>query len=322
VLSGQGKLQQSVQVFDQVIELRPDYAEAYCNRGNVLRDLGQQGEAVKSYDKAIELRPDFAGAYFNRGRALGDLGQLAEAAASFNKILELDPDDERYGARLQLARLGEEEIPDSTPKAYMKNFYRLKSRVWGGQSGAQDRWQQLWHQMVRETIECEIQREDKFDILDLGCGTGVLADFLSFYARRLDGVDISPDMLKRSAERGIYDNLLEEDLVQYLQGTSYSYGLVVAAAVLIHFADLETIFSLVWNRLNENGKFVFSLYQAAEKGVELNSFNMYAHSDQYIKQLAYRTGFRLCYQKEDVHEYHGKHAVMGAVYLLEKQSRS
>ena len=96
----------------------------------------------------------------------------------------------------------------------------------------------------------------------------------------------------------------------------------MAAAVLTHFADLETVFTLVWDRLNENGSFVFSLFQAEEDEIELNSFNMYAHSDQYIKQLVNRTGFRFCYQKVDVHEHHGQHAVMGAVYLLEKQPRS
>ncbi len=45
-LSGQGKLKDSVQVFDKAIQLKPDYVEAYNNRCNALKMLGQLTEAV------------------------------------------------------------------------------------------------------------------------------------------------------------------------------------------------------------------------------------------------------------------------------------
>src|SRR5258706_12629191 len=44
-------------------ELKPDYAEAYNNRGNALEELKRLDEALASYDKAIALKPDFAAAY-------------------------------------------------------------------------------------------------------------------------------------------------------------------------------------------------------------------------------------------------------------------
>ena len=52
-----------VKVFDQVIQLKPNYAEIYSNRGVVLKELGQLEATVDSYDRAIELKPDFAEAY-------------------------------------------------------------------------------------------------------------------------------------------------------------------------------------------------------------------------------------------------------------------
>ncbi len=315
-LAGQGQLQQALKVFDQVIQLRPDDAQAHSNRGNALQELGQLEKALDSCNKAIQILPDYAEAYYNRGKALNDLGQLEEAAACFNKVLEISSDDMHDGARLQLARLGEVKMPDRTPESYMKNFYHSKAKVWDQATKAHYHG----HQLVREAIDYVIEKEERLNILDLGCGTGSLADFLHSYASRLDGVDISPDMLERATERRIYNNLVEEDLVQYLEETSNSYCLIVAAAVLIHFADLETVFSLVWDRLDEHGRFVFSLFQAAEEEVELNSFDMFAHSDQYIQQLVDRVGFRLCYQKEGIHEYRGIHAVVGVVYLLEKNS--
>ncbi|NOR51647.1 MAG: tetratricopeptide repeat protein, partial [Gammaproteobacteria bacterium] len=48
-LRRQGKLQEAVKAFDRSIQLKPDYAEAYSNRGVALKKLGQLEEAVKSY---------------------------------------------------------------------------------------------------------------------------------------------------------------------------------------------------------------------------------------------------------------------------------
>ena len=58
VLTDQDQLQQAVQVFDQMIQLKPNLDEAYINRGVVLKKLGQLEAAVDSYDQAIELKPE------------------------------------------------------------------------------------------------------------------------------------------------------------------------------------------------------------------------------------------------------------------------
>jgi hypothetical protein len=46
---------------------RPDYAEAFANRGVLLYDLKRFDEALASYDSAIALRPDYADAHFFKG---------------------------------------------------------------------------------------------------------------------------------------------------------------------------------------------------------------------------------------------------------------
>ena len=46
--------------YDQAISLRPNFAEAFNNRGDVLREMGRIEEARASYDRALALRPDFA----------------------------------------------------------------------------------------------------------------------------------------------------------------------------------------------------------------------------------------------------------------------
>jgi tetratricopeptide (TPR) repeat protein len=86
--------------YDRAIALKPDLAEIYSNRGNALRDLKRFDEALASYERAIALKPDYAGAYSNRGNALRDLKRLDEALASYERAIALKPDDaETYSNR-------------------------------------------------------------------------------------------------------------------------------------------------------------------------------------------------------------------------------
>ena len=50
----------------KLLALKPDCAEAYSNRGNVLTALRRYNEAVLSYDRALALKPDYARVYANR----------------------------------------------------------------------------------------------------------------------------------------------------------------------------------------------------------------------------------------------------------------
>ena len=90
-LKGLKQFDAAVASYDKAISLKPDYAEAYSNRGNALQELKQLDVAIASYDKAIELKPDFADAYCNRASALKELKQFDAALISSDKAIELRP---------------------------------------------------------------------------------------------------------------------------------------------------------------------------------------------------------------------------------------
>ena len=78
--------------YDRAVELKPDYADAYCIRGTALIELKRFDEALLSCNRAIELDPDFAEAYANRGIAFEQLGRWEEAAASYERAVAIRPD--------------------------------------------------------------------------------------------------------------------------------------------------------------------------------------------------------------------------------------
>jgi predicted TPR repeat methyltransferase len=73
------------------------------------------------------------------------------------------------------------------------------------------------------------------EILDLGCGTGLTCRLLAERGySRLDGIDISREMLQVARERGIYRQLLAGDLNQPLQRKSDSYDGIISSGTFTH----------------------------------------------------------------------------------------
>jgi tetratricopeptide (TPR) repeat protein len=87
--------EKAIDFWSSVLELKPDDAWAWYNKGITLGNLGRHEEALAAYDKALELNPDDARAWYNKGAALGNLGRHEEALEALNKALELIPDDAR-----------------------------------------------------------------------------------------------------------------------------------------------------------------------------------------------------------------------------------
>ena len=88
-LTGDEDLEAGMSAYDRAIRLRPDYAEAYANRGEVKAALGRHHEAIADYDEAIRLKPGYGEAYGNRGIAKADLGLKDEARKDLEASLEL-----------------------------------------------------------------------------------------------------------------------------------------------------------------------------------------------------------------------------------------
>lgn len=97
-------------------------------------------------------------------------------------------------------------------------------------------------------------------VADLGCGTGRTAEWLrSRGALRIDGVDLTPEMLAVARDKGIYDRLVEADVgATGLEGGAYD--LVVCCLVDEHLAELSPLYREAGRLLRPQGSFVLVGY--------------------------------------------------------------
>ena len=88
-----GNFQGAIADLGEAIKLSPKYAPAYNNRGGAKSALGDRLGAIMDFGRAIELDPADAGAYNNRGVAKIGLDDLKGAMADYNTSIELNPQD-------------------------------------------------------------------------------------------------------------------------------------------------------------------------------------------------------------------------------------
>jgi tetratricopeptide (TPR) repeat protein len=86
-----GDLDGALQDYNEAIRLKPD-AAAFSNRGNARRDKGDLNGALQDYTEAIRLKPDYRNAFYNRGNARRDKGDLDRALQDYNEAIRLKPD--------------------------------------------------------------------------------------------------------------------------------------------------------------------------------------------------------------------------------------
>lgn len=91
-LYNSGQYDEALVVYDQAIELNPNYAAAWYGRCRVLRRFALYQESLKACDKVLEINPNAYWAWHVRGSALNSLMRTEEALESYNKSLEIKPD--------------------------------------------------------------------------------------------------------------------------------------------------------------------------------------------------------------------------------------
>jgi tetratricopeptide (TPR) repeat protein len=79
----------AVSYLTKAIDKFPKYSEAYTMMGNCQECLEKNEDAIASYNKALEIDPSQADAWFNKGIVLKKMGRTKESAQCIEKSIDL-----------------------------------------------------------------------------------------------------------------------------------------------------------------------------------------------------------------------------------------
>ena len=81
--------EQAIACYERAIELNPEYALAFNNRGKAYCDLGDYVRAIVDLNRAIELNPRYAPTFNTRGLVYSNLGEYARAISDFDRAIDI-----------------------------------------------------------------------------------------------------------------------------------------------------------------------------------------------------------------------------------------
>lgn len=271
---------------------------------------GDSAGAAETMLSALEIVPDWALGWFQLGEFHEAAGNMPAAATAWRTALRLDPDD-HAGASLKLALAGTVEM-DATPSAFVEALF--------------DQYAPTFDEALVETlgyrapllIEAAIQstgREAFALAFDLGCGTGLMGERLRRMCGRLEGFDISSEMLRKAKAKGVYDRLAKADLQNFLH-EGPSPDLVTAADVFMYLGALDRIFATVSVMLAPGGLFAFSVERLeGERDFALQPSRRHAHSQSYVRGLIAASGLEILSLREDRIRDDRKEPVIGLIVV-------
>jgi predicted TPR repeat methyltransferase len=109
------------------------------------------------------------------------------------------------------------------------------------------------------------------------------------------GVDLSPAMLAQARAKGLYDRLIESEVLAFLTGEARikaRYHLVFAADVFTYLDDLMPVLKSVAQVLASPGHLAFSVETHEGDGVILRETLRYAHGKAHVQAALAAAGLK------------------------------
>lgn len=85
----EGNMQQAERYYSRALELNPKHIQALNNRGIMRGSLGDFNGSLQDFNNAISLKPDYAEAWYNRGIIQMQTGKNQEACSNWHRASEL-----------------------------------------------------------------------------------------------------------------------------------------------------------------------------------------------------------------------------------------
>lgn len=130
-----GELEQALSLYDAAIKVRPEFPEAFFQRGHALVSLGRYPEAEKSFQRSMELRADWALPQAALGALMLRENRFEEAEKYLERALALDGDN-----AIALIALADLRLRTKAQSPVLENLLKRLERATTGADATAALW--------------------------------------------------------------------------------------------------------------------------------------------------------------------------------------
>ena len=336
IYSREGNFEEAEPRYKRVLELEPKNFDAHNNYAEMLQHQGRLSEALEEYRAAVILNPKAAEVSNNLALILRDQNEYEEALGLLFNALSHAPNMEEisvnlYETLILMARENNDkalQIAQNWLKNFPENTFaqQICAALKGEDIGNNQVYSEKLFDHFADNYELVVKNLGysapmamgriagplKGTVVDLGCGTGLVAQALKNDENIFIGVDISQKMLDVAAQKNLYQSLVKSDIVEYLQ-KNQDFDWAVMGDVFGYIGDTSQAIKLLKNK-----KILFSIEALDEdKNYQLMPSGRYKHNPNYIEKLLRDNGFECITKEEVVLRYENREPVKGFIFMGE-----
>lgn len=282
----------ALQYYAGLLRDEPRNVEYLYNSGVAEMGLGHLQAAQQLFQQVLSIDVRHFGALSNLAAIQMRLGDRLAACALLERALVIQPQDAASRFMLQALR-GDRQEQHACPE-YVQDLFNHYAVYYDAHmervldyAVPRRLWQLLHQDPVRSYPRA----------LDLGCGTGLSGMIVRPLTQHLTGVDLAAKMLAIARGKSIYDELIEAELLAFLEQNTLKYDLVVAADVLPYLGDLSPLLAVMSTQLTSGAVFWFTTEISTDVPWVLQSSMRFCHHPDYIQQVCQQHQYTIIHQE-------------------------
>ena len=285
---------------------------AHANYANMLCQNKRTLEALEEYRNAVIISPQSPELSYNLALILKSLEEYEQALDLMFHAFYLDSLHTDWSLNIAETLVMFHEKAPEKAKKICENWYEkmpenpVVKHLWAALNQKTDAQENEYNRLLFDTFAdtyektlqdinyavvdkiAELYAPFKGKILDLGCGTGLSGAKIKTPENEIYGVDISKNMLKIATAKNVYNKLINQDILSYLQNNDITFDCALAADVFCYFGDLKPIIEAL-----SPTRLIFSV--ESDEVIEnfiLQANGRYRHNPEHIKQILQNAGYK------------------------------
>ena len=261
--------------------------------GQIEEHINEKDKAEQLYRQAIRLNPKYIDALNALAALLSRKSCYQEAEQLFKEVMNLSP--QNIAARINYADMLYQSYPDNI---FARHFNQdnvdkeYSAKLFDNFAPTYEKTLEN----IQYNLPQEIQNTigvPKGLIIDLGCGTGKIAERLKSADNTFIGVDISQKMLDIAQTKGLYKELICADILNWLKSNlPQQTSLIIAADVFCYIKDLSEIIQAC-----APYPLCFSIEKSSTDKTEFSATGRYQHAAGEINHLLTKNRYSKINQK-------------------------